>query len=93
MVRDLIEARLESETDNPSGVSREGTPKLGECSRNDQTTPTMSNRVEMEDEHEFRPRTTRVGGRRDLPTYNGREDPIRYLARYKLACIANNEGT
>ena len=34
-----------------------------------------------------------MGGRRDLPTYNGREDPIRYLVRYKLACRANNEGT
>ena len=53
----------------------------------------MSDRLEMEDENEFRPRTMRVGGKRDLPTYNGREDPIRYLSRYKLACRANNEGT
>ena len=79
--------------DNPSGVSCEGIPELGDSSQNIQKTPNMSDRIEMEDENEFRPQTMRVGGRWDLPTYNGREDPIRYLARYKLACKTNNEGT
>ena len=50
-------------------------------------------RDEEEEEGPFRaPRYTRPGGRHDLPTYNGREDPARNLARYKLACRANNEG-
>jgi hypothetical protein len=50
-------------------------------------------RDEEEEENPFRaPRYTRPGGRRDLPTYNGREDPARYLAKYQLACRANNEG-
>ena len=56
----------------------------------------MDDRRERDDEEEenpFRaPRYTRSGGRRDLPTYNGREDPARYLAKYQLACRANNEG-
>ena len=34
--------------------------------------------------------STRID-RREFPIYNGREDPTRFLARYTLACIANNE--
>jgi len=30
-------------------------------------------------------------GRRYLPIYNGREELLRYLARYMLACTTNNE--
>jgi hypothetical protein len=29
--------------------------------------------------------STRIG-RRELPIFNSREDPIRFLARYSLAC-------
>ena len=32
--------------------------------------------------------STRVG-RRELPIFNGREDPTRFLVRYSLACRAN----
>ena len=32
-------------------------------------------------------------GRRELPIFNGREDPARFLARYTHACRANNEGS
>ena len=60
IVRDLIEARLESDLDNPSGISREGTPELGESSQNNPITPTpnIGYRMEREDEDEFRPHTT-----------------------------------
>jgi len=30
--------------------------------------------------------------RRELLIFNGKEDPSRFLARYSLACRANNEG-
>jgi len=31
-------------------------------------------------------------GRRELPNFNGREDPTRFFTRYSLVCRANNEG-
>ena len=59
----------------------------------------MANREEVIDDNEewvdrrearIQP-STRIG-RRELPIFNGREDPTRFLARYSLACRANNEG-
>jgi len=41
-------------------------------------------------EHGTQP-NTRIG-RRELPIFNGRDDPTRFLARYCLTCQANNEG-
>jgi hypothetical protein len=59
----------------------------------------MANREELIDDNEEwvdrrEPRVqpnTRIG-RRELSIFNGREDPTRFLARYSLACRANNEG-
>jgi hypothetical protein len=99
LVRDLLEARLETDSNNPRSETLEETSGLTEGNSSNQipTPPlNMDDRRERDDEEEenpFRaPRYTRPGGRRDLPTYNGREDPARYLAKYQLACRANNEG-
>ena len=62
-------------------------------------TPRMADREEVVDDHaewieRREPRvhaSTRVG-RRELPIFNDKEDPTRFLARYSLACRANNEG-
>ena len=59
----------------------------------------MADREEVVDDNEEwveirEPRahaSTRVG-RGELPIFNGKEDPTRFLARYSLACRANNEG-
>ena len=99
LVRDLLEARLETDSNNPRSETLEETSGLTEGNSSNQIpTPPLNmderrERDEEEEENPFRaPRYTRPGGRRDLPTYNGREDLARYLARYKLACKANNEG-
>ena len=62
-------------------------------------TPKMADREEVVDDNEEwverrEPRvhaSTRVG-RRELSIFNGKEDPTKLLARYSLACRANNEG-
>ena len=86
---------MESNLGTPSQYSQVENPEQSKgTSSNLPPTPplNMDERREREDDNEVFPRNVRVGGRRDLPTYNGREDPTRYLARYKLACRANNEG-
>jgi len=45
---------------------------------------------EMEQEKRENRGSTRFG-QRDLPIYNGREYSTRFIARYPLACRANNE--
>jgi len=48
----------------------------------------MTEREEMEEEEQ----PSKFGvGRSYLPIYNGREDLVRYLAQYMLACATNNE--
>ena len=67
---------------------------------NPRTPNKMAEREEVvvEDVDEFQERRDRRAnastkiGRRESPIYNGREDPTRFLARYTLACRANNKG-
>jgi len=52
----------------------------------------MIDNNEWQDMRDRRANASTMVGRRQLPIFNGREDPTRFLARYYLACRANNEG-
>ena len=47
---------------------------------------------EWQDRRDHRANVSTRIGRIELPIYNGREDPTRFLARYTLARKANNKG-
>ena len=102
MVRDILEEKLDSLT-SPSRSQLTG-EESSKTLQSPLSKPTlkivqMANREEVIDDNEEwvdrrEPRVqpnTRLG-RRELRIFNGREDPTRFLARYSLACRANNEG-
>ena len=94
-VRDILEESLDSQPRTLEGQIPETSIELQEPSSSSTARPHTPpiemdefDRIPIDDQ----PANFRVG-RRELPIYNGREDPARYLARYKLACRANNEGS
>ena len=94
-VRDILEESLDFQEETLEGQPLESIIEPQESSSSSTTRPhtppfemdPFGDRIPIDDQ----PANFRVG-RRELPIYNGREDPTRYLARYKLACRANNEG-
>ena len=88
-VRDVLEEILDYQEEALEGphlepiIEQEGSPSSS-------TTRTHNPRSKMDQMGDRRPIDDQLAnfhvGRRELPIYNGREDPARYLARYKLAC-------
>ena len=93
-VRDVLEESLDLQEEALEGRNLE--PVI-EDSPSSSTTRQRNPPPEMDYQGNARPIDDQPAnfrvGRRELPIYNGREDPARYLARYKLACRANNEGS
>ena len=91
-VRDVLEESLNYQAEAPKGpylepiIEPEGSPSSS-------TTRPHTPPPRMDYQGNARPIDDQSAnfrvGRRELPIYNGREDP----ARYKLACRANNEGS
>ena len=92
-VRDVLEESLDLQGEALEGQNPE---PIIEDSPSSSTTRQRNPPPEMDYQENARPIDDQPAnfrvGHRELPIYNGREDPARYLAWYKLACRAKTKG-
>jgi len=102
LVRDILEEILDSlDLPSKSQLTFEETSSSqhSSSSKPNPNTPKMVDREEVmidndewQDRRDRRVNASTMVGRRELPIFNGREDPTRFLARYSSTCQTNNEG-